>query len=1354
MTRRRRIITAVGAATGIAAAMAVSAVLVLQSEWFQERVRERIVREVERATGGRAELGSFAFDWRALRAEVRDFVLHGTEGAEKPPLFRAKALRVGLKLVSLARKDVDIAFFGVEEPRIYLIVHPDGTTNVPEPRVRRAGKPAMETILDLAVARFQVEDGVFEIEKHGRTQFHAAGANLKARLGYDATGPRYRGEVAIEPLEVEWGGRPPEPVDVRVETEVHAGRIAVTAARLATEHSEVEFNGAVEDLARFHALFNYQARLQVGEFAEAVTGQVQSSGAARFEGLGRYEVTGGWTAAGVAWKQQVVPLAGFRGAGRLRLTPELLEAAGVRLSGDAWIARQKEPQRVEGRVQRVALRGARWEAAGVEIAALGGSFTGEAELRDRDAYRIAGKVAGLDAHRLVALYSERPAPWDGRISGPVRVEGSLKRRASLRAAIEAAIEPGGSGAPVRGLVEATYSAEGGTVDLGRSWIELPASRVEFAGVLGKELEVRAESRNLEDLLPALNVKSLAVRLEGPAGFRGKVLGPLEDPHIAGRLRAAGFIVTGRRFDGFQAEVAATRERIELREATISRGSLRARFEGAARLSDFRPADDLPVYGTASVSGAALEDALALAGMETIPASGTLEAAAKLTGRWGAPLVALEAAVAEGSLYGEPFDRLAAVVDHRPEATELKGGRIDSGSKRIEAQAVYRHEDGNLRAGRLRFSALSNGMPLAEVRRVHAAQPDLTGNLQFEAAGELEVRPQAVRLLELKGHAVADGLMLRGRRLGDVRLTAATRGGMLSARLASDFSGSSVRGTGEWRLAGDYPGKARVVFSKLDFIRLWHLLAAEEADGPVRVAGSAAGEVVVEGPLLQLQSSRASASIMQMHIGPAPGTELGDGPQDLALRNAGAVIATMANGVARIERARFVGRSTDLTIDGNINVLQRKNVLDLKLKGQVDLAMLQDLDRDLEASGVVTTEASVRGTVYNPQINGRMEIRNAAFSLATFPQGIYNANGVVAFNGSRATIQQLTGESGGGQVRVAGFASYENRGLLFRLFLRAQQVRVRYPEGVSTVANAALNWTGTRERSTLAGTVTIVRAGFNPQSDFSLILAQQAEPLRTPTSRAGLLGGTHFDVQIETATDIAFESSLAQDIQAEANLRLRGTGANPALLGRVNISQGRLVFFGTRFNINQGSVSFFNPSRIEPVLNVDLETRARGVDVTLTISGPISKLNLTPRSDPPLQFNEIVALLATGRAPTSDPALLARQNISPQSWQQMGASALLGQAIASPVAGRLQRFFGVTRLKIDPSLTGLDNNPQARLTLEQQVTPDITFTYITSVTNSNPLVVQVEWAVNRTWSVLAVREENGLFGLDFLLKKRF
>jgi translocation and assembly module TamB len=89
-----------------------------------------------------------------------------------------------------------------------------------------------------------------------------------------------------------------------------------------------------------------------------------------------------------------------------------------------------------------------------------------------------------------------------------------------------------------------------------------------------------------------------------------------------------------------------------------------------------------------------------------------------------------------------------------------------------------------------------------------------------------------------------------------------------------------------------------------------------------------------------------------------------------------------------------------------------------------------------------------------------------------------------------------------------------------------------------------------------------------------------------------------------------------------------------------------------------------------------------------------------------------------------------------------------------VAGRLQRFFGVSKLRIDPTFSGVESNPQARLTLEQQVTPELTFTYITNVTSSNPQVVRVEWAFSRQWSVVALREENGLFGVDFFYKRRF
>jgi translocation and assembly module TamB len=129
--------------------LAGAAVLVVRSQWFYARVRAGIVKTVETATGGRVEIGAFRFDWHRLRAEVDDFTLHGTEPADQPPLFHAHSVAVGLKIVSLLKRHVDIAYLDVAAPQVYLIVGPDGRTNVPAPKVAKTGgKPAIRTILD------------------------------------------------------------------------------------------------------------------------------------------------------------------------------------------------------------------------------------------------------------------------------------------------------------------------------------------------------------------------------------------------------------------------------------------------------------------------------------------------------------------------------------------------------------------------------------------------------------------------------------------------------------------------------------------------------------------------------------------------------------------------------------------------------------------------------------------------------------------------------------------------------------------------------------------------------------------------------------------------------------------------------------------------------------------------------------------------------------------------------------------------------------------------------------------------------------------------------------------------------
>jgi translocation and assembly module TamB len=229
------------------------------------------------------------------------------------------------------------------------------------------------------------------------------------------------------------------------------------------------------------------------------------------------------------------------------------------------------------------------------------------------------------------------------------------------------------------------------------------------------------------------------------------------------------------------------------------------------------------------------------------------------------------------------------------------------------------------------------------------------------------------------------------------------------------------------------------------------------------------------------------------------------------------------------------------------------------------------------------------------------------------------------------------------------------------------------------------------------------------------------------------------------------TSYAQKISLISNLSVRGTAQDPGVVGRVNVTNGELVFFGNTYTVNTGSVNFYNPNAIQPILDLSLETITQGVDVTLGVTGPVNDLKLSYRSDPPLSFEQIVQLLATNTTP-SDPTIAAHQPTPPQqSMSQMGESAVLGQAVANPLASRVQRVFGLSQFKIDPSFSGSNGQPSARVTLQQKIASNLTFTYITDVTQTNSEIVRVQLDITPKVSAVALRDYNGNVSLEFFYK---
>ena len=77
---------------------------------------------------------------------------------------------------------------------------------------------------------------------------------------------------------------------------------------------------------------------------------------------------------------------------------------------------------------------------------------------------------------------------------------------------------------------------------------------------------------------------------------------------------------------------------------------------------------------------------------------------------------------------------------------------------------------------------------------------------------------------------AKGIAAQGKNLGDLTLTAHTQNNRLEFALDSNLAGSSVHGTGNATLSGDYTLAAKLTFDKLAWSRLQPLLGGDSTPG--------------------------------------------------------------------------------------------------------------------------------------------------------------------------------------------------------------------------------------------------------------------------------------------------------------------------------------------------------------------------------------------------------------------------------------------------------------------------------------------------------------------------------------------
>lgn len=854
--------------------------------------------------------------------------------------------------------------------------------------------------------------------------------------------------------------------------------------------------------------------------------------------------------------------------------------------------------------------------------------------------------------------------------------------------------------------------------------------------------------NTIDLAKLRNLQKQRPNTAGVLQLRGEIAGTIEKQNdfqligVTGDVSVRGLRFEGENYGDITADARTAGQTVSYNVTSDFAGaSIQAK--GSTEL-----AHDYPTTADATIRNLPIERALAVAQRKDLPAKGNLSGTAHFTGTLQNPQGDADVTLDKAVIYDEPLDRIHAQASYLAKSVEVKQLEIAAGPARITATGRFDHAERNFEAGNVRFNITSSNVDLSRIHNLQTRRPGLGGTFQLSANGRAEIRDTNPRIAvqDLSANVAASGLSARGKSYGDLKLTAATQSGKINLTLASNLGGASIQGHGNVEIAKDYPVDAQLTFSNVAWARLAGLLGSDGAASPAFDLQTD-GQVTMRGPVLNTDELRGSAQLSQLQLISIPSAR---GAKSVTIQNQGPVSATLDRSVVRIENAHLTGPQTDIQAKGTVSVRDRS--LDLSLNANANLAVLQDFDRDLTSSGNIVIATNVRGTIDDPLVNGKAEIKDGAANYAGFPNGLSNANGAIVFNGNSASLRNMTAESGGGKVTLSGFATLSGDNRRFALRANATSVRVRLDQGASIVADANLSLTGSEDGSLLSGSATINQINYTPQTDLGSFLARSAPPIQAGAP-SSLLDNMKLDIRIQTSDAMAVQTSLAESLEAQANLRIRGTASHPGALGRVDITEGTMTFFSAKYTVNSGTIGFYNPLRIEPIMDINLETHAQGVDVTLRVTGPVDNMKLSYTSDPPLQFEELVGLLASGKTPTSDPTLLANQPVQPsQTFQQMGESAIVGKALADPVSNRLQRVFGISQLKIDPTFTSGSQLPQAQVTLQQQVANNLTFTYVTALDNPNSTIIQAELTLTSEWSALATRDQNGIFSVNLLYKR--
>lgn len=1288
----------------------VAGFFILRSDRFHRYVIAKAAEKIGESTGGRVEIASYTFQWRPLTITIHNLVVHGTEAENQRPLFAVDELDIGLKIVSLLHQQVDLNDIEVKHPVVNLVVNRAGKTNIPSPKQPTSNSKPVN-VFDLAVNHAVLSNGeIYYLDR--KMPLDAELHDLDTLIQFDRSRKLYAGQLSYRNGRLKYGAYNPVPHDFASKFTASPSEFALNPATLRVANSRLTLRATVTDFKDPNLNGNYDLLLHTADFRRMMKNPSLPVGDVTLAGTMKYHDVPG------------------------RPLLDLIEMQGELSSPDLLVEMPAVRTRINRLRGHFALAGGNFSARGLAADLLGGHLDADISVRNvastnNQAGSLRASIGNLslvNVEQAMRTANAQQVPVSGRVNGTAQAawKGNIQKtlRARADATLAGAINPPRNGpagqTPLNGAFHIIYVAATQAITFTQTQLQTPASLLRVNGTVANRsnLQVQANTRNLHELETlALAFKPPAPakpgtapppppQVYGTAVLNANVTGSMKWPNITGQLDAQNLQVQDTHWKRLQAGLQASPGGIRLQRGSLvsaTQGSLRFDLSAGLRNWSYLPSDPIAVNVVATSMPVA--QLAQLANLQ-YPISGNLSANINVRGSQLNPVGRGNLRLAAARIDGVAIPR--ATVDFHGDGNAVNSTtNVSIAGGAVVANLIYypRNQGYNaqLNARQIR---------LGQIQKLSAMQ--VAGILNANAAGRGTLKdPQLDAIITIPQ------LQIREKPISGITAKIGVANQQANLLVDSTVAQSFVQARGTMKLTGD-----KYATLRLDTrgIALQALLAAYMPQQSNNMRGELELHATASGPLSTPSAMQATLNIPVFNVS----------YNQLQIGAVAPIRADYRNNTLTLDRTELKGTGTDIVLQGSYP-LNGQAPASFTATGGIDLGIARLLDPELTSGGRI--ELNVHGAVAHgaPGVQGDIRIVNAMFSTPDAPMGVDNLNGLLALNNDRIVIQQFTGNVGGGQMAATGTVAYRPA-VQFNVGLKADHVRLLYPEGVRTILDSDLTLSGNTQNANLGGRVLLDSMSFTQGFDIATFMSNTNTGATSPPGQ-GFSQNLHLNIAVQSTGQLGLESSQLS-LNGAINLRVQGTAADPVIIGRTDITSGEIFFMGRRYEIQRALANFTNPNETEPVLNVLVTTIVNQYNISLGLIGPMDRLRTTYVSDPPLPPVDIINLLARGQ--TTEEANAAPSNL--------GANQVIASGLASQVSGQVQKLAGISSLQIDPTIGGTNTNPGARIAIQQRVTKNFFFTFATDVTNAQQDIIQGEYQITKRWGVSADRDENGNIGV--------